>query len=130
MRKNKLIDILNQIDGNPDILLYNGFVDDFMDFNIRTEPCVLVKHTREFFYNNLCHTFQTRNSRLPSEAENQVLLNKAENLSKKEEWEFPNEFVTQDEVGRWYGNRMKKVFMIEARLRNKKCYDRAGSLEY
>lgn len=28
MRKNKLIDILNQIEGNPDILLYNGFVDD------------------------------------------------------------------------------------------------------
>ena len=88
MRKNKLIDILNQIDGNPDILLYNGFVDDFMDFNIRTEPYVLVKHTREFFYNNLCYTFQTRNSRLPREAETQVFLNKAKNLNNNssKEW--------------------------------------------
>lgn len=130
MRKNKLIDILNQIEGNPDILLYNGFVDDFMDFNIATKPSVLVKHSLEFIHKRLCYTFQTRNSRLPSEAENQVLLNKAKNLSKKEEWEFPNEFVTQDEAGSWYGNRMKKVFMIEAKLRNKKCYGRAGSLEY
>ncbi len=130
MRKNKLIDILNQIEGNPDILLYNGFVDDFMDFNISTKPCVLVKHSLEFIHKRLCYTFHKCNSRLPSEAENQVLLNKAENLSKKEEWEFPNEFVTQDEVGRWYGNRMKKVFMIEAKRRNKKSYDRSGSLEY
>ena len=130
MRKNKLIDILNQIEGNPDILLYNGFVDDFMDFNIRTEPCVLVKHSLEFIHKRLCYSFHERNSRFPNESENKELLKQSEILSKEEEWEFPNEFVTQDDAKHWYGNRMKKVFMIEARLRNKKCYDRAGSLEY
>lgn len=130
MKKNTLIKLLEQIEGNPDILLYNGFVDDFMDFEVSNEPYVLVKHSVDFIHNRLRYDFHERNKKLPSDADNQQLRAQAETLAKTETWEFPNEFVTQDDAKQWYGTRMKKVFMIEAKRRNKTCYDRAGGLEY
>lgn len=33
MKKSKLLALLNSIDGDPDILLWNGFVDDWQDID-------------------------------------------------------------------------------------------------
>ena len=33
MKKNKLIELLNKIPGNPDIVFWNGFVADWQDFD-------------------------------------------------------------------------------------------------
>ena len=101
-----------------------------MDFKISVEPYILVKHSPEFLYKKLYYDFHEQNGRLPNEEENQELVNQSKSIFKKEEWEFPNEFVTQEDAKRWYGNNIKKVFMIEGKLRNKRCYDRAGSLDY
>lgn len=42
MKKDKLIELLSQIKGNPDIYLWNGFVGDYVDVVSKFITCELV----------------------------------------------------------------------------------------
>lgn len=94
MRKNKLIELLNSIPGNPDIVIWNGFVGDIQDIDSEIVERELVKHTKE------------------------------------QEWDFPNPFVKEDEFKYWYGNRKKKIFLLQMKERGKTFFDRSGKIEY
>lgn len=47
MKKDKLIKLLLSIEGNPDILLWNGYAMDWMDIK-GLEEAELVKMTKEY----------------------------------------------------------------------------------
>ena len=52
MRKDKLIKLLQDIPGNPDVVIWNGLVGDWMDVG-ELVPTQLVKESREFVSNAL-----------------------------------------------------------------------------
>lgn len=130
MKKNKLIEILNKIEGNPDILLYNGFVDDWMDIEVETEPRTLVKETVEFWLSRYIYEYVGRHNEQPSESLKEEWLEKIKLKRKCSEWEFPNEFVQEEDFECWYGKRYKKVHLINAKLRGKNDRGRGCDLEY
>ena len=45
MKKNKLIELLQAVEGNPEILLWNGYVGDYMDIDKELAERSLVKMT-------------------------------------------------------------------------------------
>lgn len=55
MRKNKLIELLNEIDGNPEIVTWNGYVGDWMPFNTSAKEINLhrMSKKRRLYYINL-----------------------------------------------------------------------------
>jgi hypothetical protein len=46
MRKNDLIKLLQEIDGNPEVSLWNGFVGDWMPISKEIEVIELVKNEK------------------------------------------------------------------------------------
>jgi hypothetical protein len=49
MKKSKLIELLNAIPGNPDILFWNGLVEDWMDIDKEIIQSKLYKDTLEYY---------------------------------------------------------------------------------
>lgn len=111
MRKNQLIKLLQELPGNPEIVLWNGFVGDYHPVGNLTEG-KLVKHSVDHY-----------KLRGLDETE-------AKKAFKKQAWEIPNDFVEESEMKNWYGNHQKTVYYIEAKLRGKTTYDRCGSMSY
>lgn len=112
MRKNKLIELLNNIPGNPDIVIWNGFVGDIHHIDSEIVERELVKHTKEYL-GLRC-----------SDAE------MIDSLYKEQEWDFPNQFVKEDEFQNWYGKRKKKIYILQMKKRDKEFFDRSGKIEY
>lgn len=133
MKKNKLIELLNTIEGNPEIVLWNGYAEDYMHIDPKVEPLTLVKETPDFIFTMLqaeyCRTNKTFDI---SEEKLLELQTKANELHKNREWDIPNEFVTEEEFVRWYGKRTRKLYVLNSKLRNKTSYgmDRSSDLKY
>ena len=49
MRKNDLIKLLQTIEGNPEIVLWNGFVGDYQNISPKLVEGDLVKKTLEYY---------------------------------------------------------------------------------
>lgn len=110
MRKNDVIKMLQSIKGNPQILLYNGFVGDWQHIHlVESEVSKLRKDVLapvlKFQYNMTDEEIDKR--------------------YKKEQWEYdeygfdvPEQRVT------------KRVIFIDAKPRGKKSFDRAGTIRY
>jgi hypothetical protein len=129
MRKNDLIKKLQKIKGNPDIKMWNGFVEDWMDIEINEGE--LVKLCEEHIRWRVEAEWKERNKSFKIPASVQQRLDKLITQQvKEEEWEFPNQFLDADGEKRWYGKRRKKIVLIDAKPRNKSYFDRLGSIRY
>lgn len=130
MRKSKLIEMLNAIEGNPDIKLWNGYVGDYMDIESELVPTRLVKMTEAHMMEMVrleqaldvgadMKTFQL------SEAE---VVDTKRCYKEYHQWEF-NQFVTDEDIkAKRY---MKKdIVILPAKLRGKTCGDRIGTMSY
>lgn len=118
MRKNKLIELLSQIPGNPEIMLWNGFVEDYNKIDPEITEMRLVKHSREFL------------SRAHRPEEKPPTHDEVEESFREQEWEFPNQFVKPEYYKDWYGKHQKTVYVLSGKRRHKEYWDRAGSLSY
>jgi hypothetical protein len=49
VRKTELIKLLNKIEGNPEIMLWNGHVSDYMNIDPKLVPGTLVRYTQEHY---------------------------------------------------------------------------------
>jgi|AGFT01.1.fsa_nt_gi hypothetical protein len=120
MRKNQLIKMLEEIEGNPEIVIWNGYVDDYMNIEKETFKITLVKETEEFLFNALrgqwCQTNRTFD--VPPE-ELEKLKVQAKELHKKREYDFVNPYVTPEEYESWYGKRTLTKYVISPKLRGK-----------
>lgn len=130
LKKSELIAMLNKLEGDPDLLMWNGFVGDWHDIEI-VQGSKLVKHS-------LCHLFKAIKHKRMGDKKS-FKLDKEElkycyKLAKKQyhtqEWEFPNCFVEQEKYEDWYGDNQRDVVMIQGKNRGKECYDRLGSMSY
>ena len=126
MRKNDIIKKLQEIKGNPEILLWNGMVCDWMQISSIKES-YLTKITKEFWVRSIENERIVDSKdityRLPQEE-----VDRAEKRWKKFEWE-DNPYVTKEDVkeGRY---KTKTVFYIDAKLRGVNTSDRLGGISY
>ena len=65
MKKNDLIKLLNSIEGNPDIVLWNGFVRDYQDISKELVKGDLVKISLDW-YLETCRMERCRKEKIGS----------------------------------------------------------------
>lgn len=126
MKKDKLIAMLQEIKGNPDILLWNGLVGDWMDIG-RVVPHDLVKMSLPYYLEGCrlqdCCDKEDWSYQLPAE--------EVADLTKrwrKFPWEF-NQYVTEEDIkqGKY---KAKNIHLIEAKLRGETVRDCLGTIGY
>lgn len=127
MRKNDLIKMLSDIEGNPEIVLWNGYVQDYMKVD-RLVESDLVKMTKDYFLETLrlekCSDLRDWNAQLtPEEVEHGL-----DCYRRNYEWEV-NEYVTTEDIQRKRYQR-KRVVYVNAKTRGKKMCDRLGEVRY
>lgn len=130
MRKSELIKLLNKIEGDPEVLLWNGFAQDWQDVYI-TKDAELVKYSLEHLFKSLKHElqFDKKDFNLTKE-EKLWCYNKARTQYKEQEWETINSFVDEKQFKEWYRGNTKKVILINGENRNKTTWDRLGDINY
>lgn len=129
MKKSKLIKLLNSIDGDPDILFWNGMLEDYQDFDSTPIRCELYKQSFDF-YKKIVEL--ERRQRLNdynytlSDTEIDILRVKY----KKQQWQT-NDYITDDDIKDKKYKR-KNVMVLNARPRNQKFFSRGikGCLQY
>ena len=123
MRKMALIKLLESIKGNPEVVLWNGFVGDWQSIDQNIEQIELVKHSREFLEFTINH--QNAELGLPPLSEDEITAR-----VKEEEWDLPNQFVEHERLNDWYGSRRKRLVVLSGKARGKSTWDRLGTIEY
>ena len=125
MRKNDLITYLESIKGNPEVLLWNGFVSDWHSI----EPCItkLTKMDKKYFLElrRLQRCIDTENWEYQLTAEE---LQQAEKSYSNHEYEYYEFFDQEDLKEKRY--KQKQVIMLQGKPRGVKTWDRLGGIEY
>lgn len=133
MRKNDLIKLLEQIEGNPQIVLWNGYVGDYMNISNKITEVKLVKETAEFIKESLIGQWYHQNNTfdMPPEVLAQIEEQSIQ-IHKDREWDFPNEYVSDEEFEHWYGKKHLTKHMLSPTMRGKTSYGmgRGDDLEY
>lgn len=126
MRKNKLIALLQNLPGNPDVLVWNGMVEDWMD--ILPEPV----ESKLFKDNPQTEKEMIEFDRKKNGNETPVSVEQFEQIKKqirKSDWEFPNQYADEEQIKRMYG-KPKTVFLLNPKVRKRKVFDRLGTISY
>ena len=131
MRKNQLIELLQGIKGNPEVMVWNGLVDDYMPLG-SIDTNTLYKQSVEFIYRNLAYNYQEINNSFdkpPIEIQ-EKLREKATLLFKKETYELPNMYLDQDQFSDWYGNNKKVIISLNPKPTGKVSEGRSCNITY
>jgi len=128
MKKSKLIEMLNRLEGDPEIKLWNGMVGDWMDIDRELVPSDLVKQTLEHWL-EMCRIDDCRDRRdwdyqLP--AEEVAALKK--DYNRVNTWEL-NPFVTLEDV-KEKRYKLKNIYILNAKTKGVKAFDRLGDIDY
>lgn len=127
MKKNDMIKTLQSLKGNPDILLWNGMVCDYMHIGQMVEVH-LFKMTLSY-YLECCRMEQCLKLNDANYQHSEQRIEYLKKMYKKViSWE-ESEYITLEDVkaGKYT---VKKAFMIDAKLRGKTSMDRAGPSVY
>jgi hypothetical protein len=125
MRKNELIKLLTHIKGNPEVMLWNGYVGDYMKISKDLVSSTLVKQSSDFVRDHV-NMEHLRDGKPPITEEELKRCMKAH----YSDWEMPNEFVLESEMDRWYGKARKTIIVMQSETRGKTSWDRSGSIDY
>ncbi len=117
------------MEGNPDIKIWNGYAEDWQDFNLVEQE--FVKETEEFIRWRIETDWKFRNENwtIPPDVQRELDVIIARQL-KEREWEFQNPYFSGEDEKRRYGKNRKKVFLINAKMRGKSTFDRMGDIDY
>jgi hypothetical protein len=130
MKKNQLIEQLQKIKGNPEIKMWNGYVDDWMNIQLCEQE--FVKESEDFIRWSIEMDWKQRNQKweIPEEAQIRIEEVIKERL-KDRQWELPNQFLqTKEDEELWYGKNKKKFVLINGKTRGKSIEDRLGKVSY
>lgn len=120
MRKNDLIKLLQDIEGNPEIMLWNGFVSDFVPIgNVGTHS--LVKLSKEHWLRVLDREVKGRENKFTQQELDKLY---AKNMSYE-----VNDFVTAEEIRNGI-YKQKKIAFIDAKVIGKTSFGWCSSLSY
>lgn len=126
MRKNDLIKMLQDIEGNPEVLLWNGMVGDWMNIDKPVESD-LVKIEKGYFIES-CRLRECRDRNDWQYQFSEDELADVEKWYKRQEWE-DNKFVTEEDI-KEKRYRKKRVLYLQAKKRGVSTFDRLGNIEY
>ena len=131
MRKNQLIELLQGIKGNPEVMVLNGLVDDYMPLG-SVDTNTLYKQSIDFIYKELVYDYQERNNSFdkPPVEIQEKFREKATALFKKETYELPNMYLDQDQFSDWYGNNKKAIISLNPKPTGKVSEGRSCNLTY
>ena len=127
MKKVKLIKLLEDIPGNPDILLWNGYVQDWMPINPKIVRQLLVKESFEHYCESVrieeCIDKKDWSQLLSEETVEQL-----KQSYKEFDWEF-NNFITQEllDTKEYFS---KPVYFLQSKPRGISTFDRLGAISY
>jgi hypothetical protein len=128
MRKSDLIKILTELEGNPDIVLWNGMVGDWMDIDKHLIEGTLVRQTLDGYIESVqleqCVDRKDWDYKLPESEIAELKQLYKRNIG----WE-DNGFVTDEDVEKKRFTQ-KRVVYINAKPRGVTFLDRLGSVEY
>ena len=127
MRKNDLIKLLQTIEGNPDIVLWNSIVGDYQNISTKLVEGDLVKKTLK------CYLEHNRMVRCLEENDWQYQLTNEEveyltNIYKTFDYEQDN-YVTQEDI-KEKRYRKKRVVYIQPKESGWTFFDRRIKIEY
>jgi hypothetical protein len=124
MKKSELIKKLESIEGDPDILFWNGFVGDYQHLGETLTEVTLYKEDKEYLRSivNL-----ERSGDGIEEVIDEDSLNK---LLSSRDWELPNQFFSLERLEKVYGENKKVCYVLEACSRGKSFLDRIGESRY
>lgn len=122
MRKNKLLEILNNIPGNPEIHLWNGFVGDYQPI----KELVKVDLYKLSFkgYKERVNLQRMLRDKLPAYSDEEI--KQLYNKHKIGQWELFSYYPPSIEDGYC----KKSVYLVEAKTTGKSTVDRLGPLHY
>lgn len=131
MRKNQLIELLQGIKGNPEVMVWNGIVDDYMPIG-SVDTNTLYKQSIDFIYKKLVYDYQERNNSFdkPPIGIQEKFREKATALFKKETYELPNMYLDQDQFSDWYGNNKKVIISLNPKPTGKVSEGRSCNITY
>jgi hypothetical protein len=128
MKKSKLISLLQELDGDPDIILWNGLVCDWVDISPTLIEGNLIKET----FDHYCQMIQFERQRDNNNWDYQLTQSEIDKLrndyKKYINWE-DNEFVCIDDI-KQKRYKSKRVVYIDAKIKGKSNYDRLGKINY
>lgn len=128
MKKNDIIKMLQAIEGNPEIVLWNGYVGDFQHIDSNLVRGTLVKQTLSCYLETCrlagCRDRNDFSYQLP-EAEVEELKQLYKKVCKWEE----NWLVTENDIKEKRYSQ-KTVFYLQGKLRGVTYSDRCGSVSY
>jgi len=128
MKKSKLIEMLNRLEGDPEIKLWNGMVGDWMDIDKELVPSDVVKQTLEHWLEmcriEACRDRQDRDYQLPAEEVAQL----KKDYNRINTWEL-NPFVTLEDV-KEKRYKLKNIYILNAKPKGVKAFDRVGDIDY
>lgn len=130
MRKDKLIELLNSIPGNPDILLWNGYVEDWMDIDDELVPTLFGKETVEHQLKMIIFQEMNYTKKELSQERISELRKLVEDRTKRDKSDILNPYVEEKEKKEWYGNSIRTKYILNSKMRNKKHFDRNCSVDY
>lgn len=126
MRKNDLINLLENIEGNPEIKLWNGFVQDWQDIDKTPVPITIFKHSLDSHINTarMSGYAYRKEPRELSPQDVEELKKSYKNIN----YEI-NSFVTEEDVklGRY---KKKKIILLQPKIKGQASFDRLGEVNY
>lgn len=128
MKKDKLIEMLSKIEGNPDILLWNGYVGDYQDISTKVTETSLVKMTFESYLKLVEYEERRERNDFTYALTEEQKTNTKKCYNENTEWEF-NQWVKQEHIEKKM-YKEKTVYLMQPKLRGKNDMHRASSLEY
>lgn len=125
MKKNDLIKLLSEIEGNPEIKIWNGFVSDLVNVSSNISHDYVRKYKLDWYINTIQnerrHDLHDRNHTLSEEDIKEIT----------KEWKnMPYEYSEYSFEGEDNVYNKKKVIVISPKTMNKSAFDRFGSIEY
>jgi hypothetical protein len=128
MKKSKLIEMLNAVPGDPDIKLWNGMVGDWMEIDPKLVPQDLVKETLEHWLEMCrleeCIDREDWKYQMPAEEVARLTAN----YPKLHKWEM-NPYVSMEDVKK-KNYKLKKIMILQAKVKGEKTFDRFGDITY
>lgn len=132
MKKSELIKKLNEINGDPEVLVWNGFVGDYQKVSSNVEETMLFKECADSIFKNLVFE-EMKNRKSFDELPEDLMVKlraEAKEYASKREWELRNLHFDDETVKRVYGKNKKKVVILELKNRGKEAFDRLGTFSY
>lgn len=128
MKKSKLIELLNTIDGDPEVVLWNGFVSDYQHISPELIEEYLTKPTFETYQLGWLNEKRRDANSWDVELNEDELKECRLRYNRSLNWEY-NEFITTEDI-KTKTYKKKRIVFLQPKLRGETYWDRLGDMSY